>query len=846
VHFSKPLTIAIAGALSLPLLLGAPAVSASAALAALISVSGDGTTSTVRAEAMGSAEASQESENRQMTHSDLQPTGRFVRQGDPIVIDVPAGSPQLQVGIGVYGVYAGLNGGSDVDVTLSELHAGTNSLPAPSDGMVFIVNRSTTLGALVTIRGGQPVPVWVKGETTTADFASQLARYSTAPFIELVGDRVFADFQFPIASTPLAALDVDALDVDALITFWDRVVELSNDVYGLDERAAGTAHKYPPRIYITNPDTGAGYASATWGHLTFQNDTNAGADLLVSSRDDQWGLWHEIGHTYQTPQYLWSGLTEVTVNISSLYVQKKLGFGSRLDDDDQQTDLAAFFATPVGLRDFDAVDSLWVKLMLFDQLRRGFGDSFFPRLSQEYRLLVAEGVADPGDDAAKKQLFIRMASKVANRDLTPFFREWGIDVTAETATVIAAYPDLAAPIWNNLVSTTPIFDHELARYVAPTADVRVPQTVFLGQASIPRASVSNVRNADGSPGATLENVRLVADRPGTDAGSIRVGLGNSLGIRDYIVRPVTVAPGTSLTLDGLGDTPFAYLAVDGPAKKLRAIGTGTTAHSYYGGDRYATVSLLDGARQVLATATVRGDDTGSPLVAALDGHDYVDGDFLVVTHEEPARLVRYADDALQPASALATQTFRIVNGELVPVAFAGSAPAGSLVPAVHSRTAGIDQVVAPVVVRVLTADGRPLIGQDVVFSITGSGRFAGGVSTMTVTTDGAGEATSAAITTGAAAGTIRITAASGGLSVTVPSIRVSAGTTSTGSSGSTGSWGSSGSTGSTGSTPTVSGLANTGMPGPGLLLLGTGGMGAIAIGIAALVLAAGRRRGAKA
>ncbi|PQP78133.1 hypothetical protein C6B38_07985 [Spiroplasma sp. ChiS] len=58
----------------------------------------------------------------------------------------------------------------------------------------------------------------------------------------------------------------------------------------------------------------------------FHNSANAGKDLFLNPLNDQWGLWHETGHTYQTEQYKWTDLTEVTVNISALFIQEKSNY----------------------------------------------------------------------------------------------------------------------------------------------------------------------------------------------------------------------------------------------------------------------------------------------------------------------------------------------------------------------------------------------------------------------------------------------------------------------------------------------------------------------------------------
>ncbi len=80
---------------------------------------------------------------------------------------------------------------------------------------------------------------------------------------------------------------------------------------------------------------------------------------------------------------------------------------------------------PQSEKNYDQIDNLFVKLGMFWRLDLAFGDNFYPKLHQMYRLTSLEELGD-GSDEEKKQLFITMASKVANRDLTPFFEIWGL------------------------------------------------------------------------------------------------------------------------------------------------------------------------------------------------------------------------------------------------------------------------------------------------------------------------------------------------------------------------------------------------------------------------------------
>lgn len=388
--------------------------------------------STLLLAARGDAEADRLRENRSMRHSVHEPTGRYVTAGQSVQVTLPAGSVGVEAVIGQYGPYAALNGGSAVGVTRTPLSPGTNTIVADRDGVVAL-SKSAGAPEAVTVVGGLPVPTFTRGQTTPADFALQNALFTEAPFVIVQGERVLAVLQRSVVSANLAAI------TDDRVLSWDHVVATTDANYGLSTAEAGVHRKSPARVLITNPDSGAGYASATQDRITFQTATGAAADLLSRSTTDQWGLWHEVGHTYQAPQYRWSGLGEVTVNISSVAVQLSLAQPNRLQTGATQQAVTAYLAKPDGERSFDAEGDLFVKAAMFDGLRAKFGDDFYPMLNRDYRERQQAGLV-VADDEARRQLFMTVAGSVAQADLTAYFISWGLSPNETTKASLAAYP----------------------------------------------------------------------------------------------------------------------------------------------------------------------------------------------------------------------------------------------------------------------------------------------------------------------------------------------------------------------------------------------------------------------
>lgn len=417
--------------------------------------------STLRAAALGSAESAWSTEGRRSYHSNFQPTGRYVRRGTVLTVTVEPSIIGLELVIGLYGEYANHNDGQAAGRQQVVLEPGENRVEATFDGMVYIQNRIASQAAIVEVYGGQPVPTYIKGVTDRADFDVQLSSWTTAPFFELIGEYVLADFQMVLANS------LPGLDLDRRIGLMDSVVALTNALYGLSKSALDAAHKSSHRIFIVNPDVGIGWASAGDYRITFQNSTGAGRSVLAGPENDQWGFSHEVGHTYQMKEFSYSGAIEVTVNISALAVQEAQGYPNRLDTESIRNAVASFRQTPIAERSFYAAGSGWVQLLMFDQLRRGFGTEFYAHLSQQFRIENAKGIPEPANERAVMQHFMITAATLVERNLLPFFEEWGMPIDAETRSILAGFPALQNPIWDNMDRSTDVMEYNLAPLEIP-------------------------------------------------------------------------------------------------------------------------------------------------------------------------------------------------------------------------------------------------------------------------------------------------------------------------------------------------------------------------------------------
>ena len=648
---AEPLTAAVTGSAT-P---GGP-------LPTSIRLSEDDSTTTVLVHGMGDAEAERVRENRQFRHSGLQPTGRYARAATELTITVPEGAPQTSVVIGLFGAHAEHNGGVAKDHHVTRLQPGENTVTTPVDGMVHLRSSAAGGSADIELAGGTPVPVFVLGQTTNDALRAEMARLADAPFVTVIGERVHGEFQ-----RSRTGAQILAADVPARVAMWDRSIEITNDVYGLRDDATGVSRKAPHRIHLASPDSASGhYAFATHDRLTFGASGSA-RDLFVRDERTLWGFWHEIGHTYQAPNYLWSGMMEVTVNISPLHVESRQGWASTVDSPGHLAGLERFFATPVADRDHATSGT---NEMLFDHLRRGFGDDFYPRLNQEMRVMAARGESVGLTDDDEKQLFALTAARVADRDLRGFFREWGFPLSSRTAAAMAQLPPLERPIWRNRHSDDMIRERDLGSYAYPTGAIEgVDETVAVGQRRLSTPpTMSDLSDSEETGTVRVIDHTLRASSPGT--GAVTVTAVTDDGVREAFSTPVEVVPGSMFQFTGVSSRDIGRLALEPVAHELRFFASsGYPSHDYFPGEEYIGVTVYDELGRERSAFSLEGQDHAHRVAAAFDGSRADDGWYVVVRHREARTRLSWWDAGVaRPADAATVRTLRVDGARLVPVA----------------------------------------------------------------------------------------------------------------------------------------------------------------------------------
>ncbi|WP_217558058.1 NPCBM/NEW2 domain-containing protein [Paenibacillus sp. GbtcB18] len=386
--------------------------------------------------ALGDIWAEGERERRAKGYADarkiFQPTGLYAKANEQIEIEVSGDKPITAV-IGTHR--------HDKEWAIRyPLKAGKNIISSPNGGLLSFDNSNNEGSIHVNVvSGGSPVPFFVLGKNTKADWQAMMSAYPNAPSVVLQSEKALLVFTYASAKDHI--LNQDPVPV---LQTYDKLIGAQDKISGLSDSDSDPRHRLDKHLigFIESPfDTGSYYAMATWDGAIMPTRNGANADALNLTRMG-WGQYHEAGHLRQQGPWTWGDLGEVTVNLYSIVAKKALKPTEPARSQGEY--LAAFTFVDQPTKNFKDSDS---KLEMLWQLNLAFGDNFYPDLHRLYRETAITDL--PTTDDQKKQAFILNTSKVAHYDLTPFFDKWGLPATNETKNKINSLnlPLLTAPIW---------------------------------------------------------------------------------------------------------------------------------------------------------------------------------------------------------------------------------------------------------------------------------------------------------------------------------------------------------------------------------------------------------------
>ena len=263
------------------------------------------------------------------------------------------------------------------------------------------------------------------GRSDPADWRRRI-RHLPAPWAEIGSEKVI----LTLPSRVVRGLDRP----DELMRFWDRVLDADADL------AARPGERARPERYVADVQISAGYMHAGYPIMTHLDAAPRFVDLETLSRKGDWGMFHELGHNHQSPDWTFAGTTEVTCNLFSLYVLETVCSKAAPHK------ALARKARAKAMREYKekgAPFSVWKRepflaLIAYVQLEEAFGWKAYRKVFAIYRALPRD--QRPRTDAAKRDQWMVRFSRAVGRNLGPFFEWWGIPTTAAARRSIADLP----------------------------------------------------------------------------------------------------------------------------------------------------------------------------------------------------------------------------------------------------------------------------------------------------------------------------------------------------------------------------------------------------------------------
>ena len=218
-----------------------------------------------------------------------------------------------------------------------------------------------------------------------------------------------------------------------LVETYDSIVALEHQIMGLDK------YNRKPKNHmtvITVATSGGLYHASNDG---FCVPVNALRDPTSPTYFDFWGAAHELGHVNQTNGILWIGLTEVTNNIYSAYVEHMLRPNKyhRLENESngfRYYDFMEYNIMKGGQFVPHANNDVFCTLIPFWQLLvytriAGIQPDAYPDMFEKMRTMTLSGM----DDGQKQVNFMRQWCHITKTNYLPYFEKVGMFKTVDAS-----------------------------------------------------------------------------------------------------------------------------------------------------------------------------------------------------------------------------------------------------------------------------------------------------------------------------------------------------------------------------------------------------------------------------
>lgn len=194
-----------------------------------------------------------------------------------------------------------------------DLKKDTTFIYSPYGGLLYfnipVTDKDSAFAAKVI--GAVNAPYFKLGQTSNKEWVRTIRNYP-APWAELATDKII----LTVPADSIRNLD----NPESLMKFWDEIMNANAELAQLPKQRA-----HPERIIVDN-NVKFGYMWALPKRIMVPNVENLSLMLNEAKlrTKGSWGHFHEIGHRHQFFGIDFNELTEVSVNLYTLYAYHKV------------------------------------------------------------------------------------------------------------------------------------------------------------------------------------------------------------------------------------------------------------------------------------------------------------------------------------------------------------------------------------------------------------------------------------------------------------------------------------------------------------------------------------------
>ncbi|QFQ23726.1 putative mucin/carbohydrate-binding domain-containing protein [Bacillus thuringiensis] len=562
-----------------------------------------------------------------------EPTGIYAQPNEEIMIEIQ-GKESIKAFIGTSSY--DVEGFKEFD-----LKPGKNVIKSPNGGILYFYNLNDSGEVTAKVeKGGSHFPLFILGKHTKKDWDEMLKKYKDPYAVELKGERSLVTASYDAVKNHMG--DTDPTE---LMKLHDKIIRMENSVAGLSEDGIGVAKS--PSHYVQFVEK----RIPAKGDLMFAKDYHTGyvpdaMDKVLNTEKltkNGWGPWHEVGHLHQQAPWQWNGIGETTVNIYSLAVQTALGNKSRMEVDGRYEKAFAYLNQPDEKKDFDKSDPI----IMFWQLQLVYGDQFYPKLHQMYRVLSDTefpmlDIDEVISNREKKQMFIYMASKAAGQNLISYFARWGLHADSDTIDKVEQLqlPEPKNEIWLSRDSN-PIREKQVEAYKVPYGEaVNTVPDILIGTEFDEKKANELVQNLADNVKVTG---KIIWPKQENGKQTVNVEIVDAEGNVNAIPVPVNVVYGDSMAFKTYWNTN-SVLTLQHKDKKFNATLVRDILNHNYQNQKYIGVTIYDADGNEKKSVSAEGHEGLKNFVKELDGMSFEYGDIVKVYHVQPKYLEWYDDN----------------------------------------------------------------------------------------------------------------------------------------------------------------------------------------------------------